>query len=163
MLSKTLAQLIDRKLTTAREIGELTGVAPSTVYRWIRGESEPDFNAVRLLVRHLHNIDCVEAILTAFTAGSAWRFYNLEGELDVNADGQINIDDALDSTIAAVRSASRSLSAVRKASTDGVIDTQESIELVALLNDVIRQCSITQQVLVYMSESRSRRKLKLTK
>ncbi|QNN22066.1 helix-turn-helix transcriptional regulator [Planctomycetales bacterium ZRK34] len=163
MLSKTLAQLIERKLTTAREIGELTGVAPSTVYRWIRGESEPDFNAVRLLVRHLHSADCVEAILAAFTAGSAWRFYSLEAELDVNADGQINVDDALDSTISAVRSASRSLSAVRKASLDGVIDTEESIELVALLNDVIRQCSITQQVLVHMSEARSRRKLKLTK
>ncbi|MBI1370469.1 MAG: helix-turn-helix domain-containing protein [Planctomycetes bacterium] len=162
MLAKTLQRIIDDKLTTAREVGDLTGVAPSTVYRWIRGESEPDFNAVRLLVRHLHNPLAVEALLSAFVAGTAWRCYNLEAELDVNADGKIDIDDALDSAIAAVRGAGRSLSAVRKASIDGVVDQDESIELVAILNDVIRQCSITQQVLVIMSEGRGRRKLKLS-
>jgi len=160
MLAGTLQKLIDQKLTTAREIGELTGVAPSTVYRWIRGESEPDFDAVRLLVRHLKNADAIEALLTAFVAGSSWRFYNVETELDVNADGSIDIDDALDSTIGAVRNASRSLSAVRKASIDHVIDAEESLRLVTLLNDVIRQCSITQQVLVHMAEHRRRRKIK---
>lgn len=162
MLAKTLAKLIDDKLTTAREIGELTGVAPSTVYRWIRGESEPDFNAVRLMVRHLQSPAAVEALLSAFTAGTTWRSYNLEAELDVNADGKIDIDDALDSTISAVRSAGRSLAEVRKASLDGVIDPDESIALVALLNDVIRHCAITQQVLVKMSEQRRGRRLKLT-
>ena len=51
MLARTLQRLIARNLTSAREIGELTGKAPSTVYRWISGASEPDFNSVRLLLK----------------------------------------------------------------------------------------------------------------
>ena len=51
MLATTIRTLIDSELTSAREIGDLTGKAPSTVYRWINGRSEPDFNSIRLLVR----------------------------------------------------------------------------------------------------------------
>src|ERR1041384_5620406 len=102
MLAKTLSMLLDDRLTTAREIGELTGVAPSTVYRWGRGESQPDFDSIRLLVRHLKNPRAVEAILCAFTAGTGWSFRRSEQELDVNHDGRIDAADALDASIDAV-------------------------------------------------------------
>jgi transcriptional regulator with XRE-family HTH domain len=159
MLAKTLSRMIDTGMTSAKEIGELTGVAPSTVYRWVRGESQPDFDAIRLLVRHLKNPQAVEALLSAFIAGTAWRYYNLEGELDVNKDGTIDASDALDASIEAVRSAARSLAQVRDACRDGLLPRETVIELVALLNDVIRHCSVTQQVLVHMSETRPKRKL----
>jgi len=161
VLSKTLATLIDRKLTTAREIGELTGVAPSTVYRWIRGESQPDFDAVRLLVRHLKKEDAIEAILSSFTAGTGWNFYNIESELDLNRDGVIDVDDALDASVSAVRGAGRSLAQVHKAHRLGQLTQEENVELIALLNDVIRQCSITQRILVHITENRRKRKLKM--
>lgn len=163
MICKTLQKVIDENLTTAREIGDLTGKAPSTVYRWIRGQSEPDFNTVRLLVRHLPNRRAAESILSAFTAGTTWRFYNLEAELDVNADGVIDVNDALDTSIEAVRGAGKALGKVREASKDNIIDKDECIELIGLLNDVIRQCSVTQQILVHMSEERRKRKIRLPK
>ena len=159
MLAKTLARMIDSHLTNAKEIGELTGVAPSTVYRWVRGESQPDFDAIRLLVRHLKKPEAVEALLSAFIAGTAWSYHNLDAELDVNRDGAIDASDALDASIEAVRAASRSLAQVREACRDGLLERDAVIELIALLNDVIRHCSVTQQVLVHMSESRPRRKL----
>ncbi|MDX1566105.1 MAG: helix-turn-helix transcriptional regulator, partial [Phycisphaeraceae bacterium] len=53
MIGKILQKLVDDKLTSVKEIGVLTGAAPSTVYRWIRGESEPSFDSIRLLIRHV--------------------------------------------------------------------------------------------------------------
>jgi len=139
-------------------------VAASTVYRWIRGETQPDIHSVRLLIRHLPEPEAVEAILGAVTAGSPWRFYNLEAELDVNEDGTVDVEDAIDASIMAVRSASRSLSRVREASKADAIDKEQCVALIALLNDVMRQCSVTQHVLVHLAESRRRgRKLKLVK
>jgi len=38
----------------------------------------------------------------------------------------------------------------------------EHEELIGLLNDVIRQCSVTQQILVHMSEERRKRKIKVS-
>ncbi len=126
MLESTLQKLIDGKLTSAREIGDLTGVAASTVYRWIRGESQPDFDSIRLLVRHLPNVQAQGAILAAFTVGTTWRMYNHELDLDVNQDGIIDASDAVDASINAVRAASRSLSQVRDASRSGGLDNEKN-------------------------------------
>lgn len=164
MLAKTLSRLIDGGITSAKEIGLLTGVAPSTVYRWVRGESQPDFDSIRLLVRHLKDPRAVEALLSAFTAGTSWRYYRTEIDLDVNADGAIDTADALDASIEAVHTAGRSLAQVRQSCRDGVVQRESAIELIALLNDVIHQCSLTQQILVHMSEARQgRRPVRLVK
>jgi len=160
MLATTLQTLIDQKLTTAREIGDLTGVAPSTVYRWIRGESQPDFDAIRLLVRHLPNPKAQGTILAAFTVGTNWRAYNHDLDLDVNQDGCIDATDAIDASINAVRAAGRSLSQVRDASRAGSLDKDKCVELITLLNDIIHQCTLTQQILVHLSEQREKRKIK---
>ena len=157
MLRDTLTKLIDDGQTSAREIGELTGVAPSTVYRWLRGDSQPEFDAVRLLVRHLKNPKAVEAILIAFIAGAPWRFQRVETPLDVNRDGVVDANDALDSAITAVRGAARSLDAVREsARSKGGIDREAAVGLLSQLNDVIRSCAVTQQILAHLTEPNPR-------
>ena len=161
MLAHTLQQLIDQELTSAREISELAGVAASTVYRWIAGQSQPDFNAVRLLVRHLPNAQAQEALLSAFTAGTCWSFSRAEMDLDVNADGCIDTEDALDASIEAVRCAGETLANMRKAHQEKAPTADQTLSLICLLNQVARQCSITQGILVELSEQRQRRKLKL--
>ena len=72
MIAHTLQTLIQDRLTTARELGEVAGVAPSTVYRWINGESQPDFHSVRLMLRHLPSQRAQERLLSAFTLGTPW-------------------------------------------------------------------------------------------
>ena len=162
MLSRTLQQLVNQNLTTAREISELTGVAPSTVYRWINGRCEPDFNAIRLLLRHLPNRAAQEAILTAFVAGTPWRMTLGDGDLDVNHDGSVNGDDALDATIAAACNAAEALKEVRAATQRSPITPEQALHAIRLLNDVARTCSVSQQVLVQLADQREqRRKLKL--
>ena len=72
LLAPTLQKLIDANATTAKDLGEMAGVSSSTIYRWINGESEPDFDSIRLILHHLPDPNAQLAILTAFIAGTPW-------------------------------------------------------------------------------------------
>lgn len=162
MLGKTLQRVLDQKLTTARELGEFAGVSTSTVYRWIAGQSQPDFDSIRLLVRHLPDRLAQEEILQSFTSGSDWHCTRLDLELDVNDDGMIDADDALDATIEAVQGAAESLTKIRGKKHDPMT-AEETLETVSLLNHVVKHCVITQRVLIDLAEQRKKRKLKIAK
>lgn len=161
MLKTTLQMLIENEITSAREVAELAGVSTSTVYRWISGQSQPDFDSIRLLVRHLPHRKAQQALLDVLVTGTCWQLSHAELELDVNHDGRIDADDALDASVEAVRCAAESLTTVRDASRGQHLDAEQTLRLISLLNDVVRQCTITQRVLVEMSEARRKRKLKL--
>jgi len=163
MLKKTLNRMILKKQTTAREIAEMAGVSTSTVYRWIAGQSQPDFDSIRLLIRHLPNKKAQESLLSVFTMGTTWQFASPDLELDVNADGKIDAADALDASIAAVHSASSNLKKLRAAFRDGMANSDQVLELVHLLQTTAGHCMITQQVLVHLAEKNKRRKLKLVR
>ncbi len=163
MLARTLQQIIDRKQSTAREMGELAGVSTSTVYRWIAGQSQPDFDSIRLLVRHLPDHRAQEALLTVIIAGTDWNVDHLELNLDLNDDGEIDARDALDASIRTVRHAAESLAQVRATCCqDGSPPpAEDTLKLIAELGEVVRHCTITQRVLLEMAEQRRKRKLKI--
>ena len=161
MLAKTLQLLIDENLTTAKEIGELSGVSTSTVYRWISGQSQPDYDSIRLLVRHMPRKEAQEAILAGFAAGTDWQFNHMDLELDVNDDGRVDVDDALDAAINMMRGAAETLAQLRAAQNGEPMDADKTLQQVALLNQVARNCTITQRVLVDMAEQKRKRKLRL--
>jgi len=163
MLSKTLKRIIDKQFTSAKEISELTGVSQSTVYRWVAGQSQPDFDAIRLLVRLLPDTRGQKALLTAFTAGTDWHITHMNLELDVNHDGKVDSDDALDASCHALKTSSETLLSIREASKGKILSSDETLELISLLNHTVRHCTITQRILVDMAEQRKRRKLKLVK
>ncbi len=162
MLARTLQQIIDRKQSTAREMGELAGVSTSTVYRWIAGQSQPDFDSIRLLVRHLPHPDAQESLLNVIIAGTDWNLDHVQLDLDLNDDGQIDATDALDGSIRSVRHAAESLGRIRAScGPDMNPDAEETLALIAELGEVVKHCTITQRVLLNMAEQRRKRKLKL--
>ncbi len=163
MLTKTLNRMIQKKQTTAREIAEMAGVSTSTVYRWIAGQSQPDFDSIRLLIRHLPNKKAQESLLSVFTMGTTWQFASPDLELDINADGKIDAADALDASILAVHSAAENLKMLRLAFRDGMANSDQVLELIHLLQNTAGHCMITQQVLVHLAEKNKRRKLKLVR
>lgn len=163
MLAKTLKRIIDDQITSAKEISELTGVSQSTVYRWIAGQSQPDFDAIRLLVRLLPDKRGQKALLTAFTAGSDWHVTHMNLELDVNLDGKVDADDALDASCHALKTSSDTLMTIRAASKGKILNGDETLELISILSQTVRHCTITQRILVDMAEQRKKRKLKLAK
>jgi len=158
MIAETLQRLIDEGITSAKEISELTGVASSTVYRWLNGKSQPDFNAICMLLRQLPHTKGQEALLTCFLAGTHWQYYSMETDLDVNFDGKVNQDDALVASIESVRGASESLSRLR-INIDAVEANEptEHTEIIHMLNEVIQHCNVVQQILVKMSERQAKR------
>lgn len=158
MLAQTLQRLVNDKLTNVREIAELTGVASSTVYRWLSGESIPDFETVRMLVRQLPNNEAKEAIITTFVAGTPYRTFHVDADLDVNQDGAIDLNDALDASINSVKSASDSLTSIRLNCNDESEVRHGASQAVTSLDEAIRQCATAQQVLVHLVEENRRRK-----
>lgn len=159
MLTHTLQRLINDERTSAKEVAELTGVSTSTVYRWIAGQSQPDFDSIRMLVRHLPDRKAQEAILGVFTQGTDWSAVCHEMELDVNHDGNVDAEDALDATIDAVKAAGSSLAAVRAAARDQRLSPDDTLELIARLNTVVNRCTVTQRVLVEVADKQRKRKL----
>lgn len=154
MLSVTLRRLIDQKLTTAREIGELTGTAPSTVYRWIRGEAQPSFDTIRLLMRHLRNREAQAALLAAFTASTPWRFYTADAELSITPEGAVDVRDALESALESLRSAGQSMTAILDATRDRAINEGEAEQLVQHANRVIRSGTILGRTVQNLTDQR---------
>jgi len=161
MLADTLRRIIDQKLTTAREVGELTGAAPSTVYRWMSGQSEPTYTSVRLLIRMLPNPKAQQELLSSLTAGTQWVTYSFDSDPDVNGDGRIDANDAMDASCKMVLRAAESLKEVRETCRDGELTQQECSDAISRLDEVIRASSLAQQILIEVSESHAR-KLKLT-
>ena len=158
MIDKTLQHLIEQKLTSAREISELAGVSTSTVYRWIAGESQPDFNSIRLLLRHMRLPQAQEGLLSAFAAGTDWQFVHNDHDLDVNDDGNVDADDALDASIASMKAAAQSLEKVRTASRDGALTSEQTLRLLSSLNHAVSHATLTQRILVELSDKQEQRK-----
>ena len=161
MLRTTLESMIEKKFTTAREMAGLAGVSTSTVYRWISGQSQPDFESIRLLFRHLPSEPAQEALAATFASGTGWQIKGLDPEvdLDFNGDGRVDPFDAIDSSIDAVRSAAESLDKVRTACRDGVIRKEEAIHLIQLFSQTVKQCTVTQQIILKLSEKRHKLKM----
>ena len=158
MLAQTLQAMIDQKWTNAREIGELTGVAPSTVYRWISGESEPDFQSIRLLMRHLKDDRAQQSLVSAFLAGTNWQATGESNSLDVNRDGKVTGADALEAAIQVVRGAGVALDEVHEAVQDGRITEDEAVTAVAKLDQVVRDCNLVRAILTKLTEHRKQAK-----
>ncbi|WP_428386940.1 helix-turn-helix domain-containing protein [Mucisphaera sp.] len=155
LLAETLQNLIDRQRTSVSEIGELAGVSPSTVYRWLGGQSRPDFDSIRLLLRHLPSKDAQEALLSVFAGGTQWQFLRVDQELDYNQDGRVDVKDAVDAAIASVRDAADTLARLSTSGTE-LPPNEEVVAVVARLQAVVGSCTIAQRVLTELADQRAR-------
>jgi transposase len=159
MLARTLQQLIEEEHTSVSEVAELAGVSNSTVYRWIARRSQPDFDAIRRVIRGLPSKHAQRCLLSVITTGTNWRLRSYELHLDINRDGKIDAEDALDATIRVVRSAGQSLASVRSSCAAGSVQKQDLVDLVQQLNDVVQHSTIVQEILVRMVDQRKRRRV----
>ncbi len=159
MLARTLAQLIEEEQTSVSEVAALAGVSNSTVYRWIARRSQPDFDAIRRVIRGLPSRAAQQALLSVITTGTPWRLRRYELALDLNADGKIDAEDALDAAIRVVRAAGQSLAHVRSSCAADKVKKQDLVDLVGELNDVVQHSTIVQEILIRMVEQRDQRRV----
>jgi AcrR family transcriptional regulator len=162
MLKQVLQRIIDQKWSSAREMAEVAGVSPSTVYRWIAGQTQPEFDAIRQLMRHLPDARAQEALLDLFTTGTDWTSTKVGLVLDINADGRIDHDDALDAACQAVHASAESLARLRLQTRQGQpLDAETTLSLMTQLHHAVKHCTITQRILLEVAEQRKKRKLKI--
>ena len=67
MIGDLLRRLTDERLTTVHEIAELTGRGESTIYRWIAGDSRPDYGSIQKLVAGLKDRKAQQLIVEDMT------------------------------------------------------------------------------------------------
>lgn len=167
MLRAILKALVDRRLTTVRELSAVVNVAPSTVYRWLNGQSEPPFSAVHRLARDLPHPDARAMLLNLLAAGapSSHGLEPLDPSADPNVDPnadqgrRVDVDDALDAAIKSVRAAGESLLVVREACKDGRITHDEAAHVLLSLERLRRQCQIASEVVTQLAEPARRQAL----
>lgn len=157
MISAALSNIIEQKLTTVGEISELAGVSPSTVYRWINGQTQPPYDAVRLLIRHLPDPQAQRVLLLYTIRGTPWQIRGPHENLDINDDGKIDGNDALDTMIRVVRNASTSLVQIREALRQKPLTHHEMMEALETLEDVAIESCLAQQILARIQESHAPR------
>ena len=57
MISQVLDELVKRKAVSVQELCDATGRSESTIYRWLSGDTRPDFDDVFDMIRKLASTD----------------------------------------------------------------------------------------------------------
>jgi len=67
MIADVLRKITYGGMTNVHEIARLTGRGESTIYRWINGDSQPDFSSIQKLASDLSNLSARQRLLDLFT------------------------------------------------------------------------------------------------
>ncbi len=117
MIADALQTIINRRLTTVREIEEVTGRASSTVYRWLSRESEPGWSDVRSLLTGLHHPQARQSLLddmvSELPVSVTWFDAQPDGEHPTPTPVEAQ-DEAVQAMIACVREVGAALQEVHK-------------------------------------------------
>ena len=71
MIGQLLGELTEKRLTSVNEIARATGRGESTVYRWINGDSRPDYGSIRKLISGLGDAEAKRRLVEHFTSALA--------------------------------------------------------------------------------------------
>jgi len=87
MIADVLRKITYQSMTSVHEIATITGRGESTVYRWINGESQPDFMSICKLANQLPSNEARQRLLDYFTQSMpvaiTWAGDDLESAEDV--------------------------------------------------------------------------------
>lgn len=117
MLSDTFNSLIERELTTAKQLMHLGHLPKSTMYDLLKGEAKESRMevAIKGWLSPRSPEDVQTATLREMTYGLASFVQpDFEPDLDLNKDGVVNLGDALAACVGAIASVQSALSSVHK-------------------------------------------------
>lgn len=112
MIADVLKKITYEGATNVHEIAEVTGRGESTVYRWINGESQPDFASICKLANHLPSVSARQQLLDYFTQSMPVAVHWIAEEDMESADQPTDPDEP---ACAPVRSCIDALNNVAKA------------------------------------------------
>ncbi len=149
MFGHVIRHLLDNKLTTIKEIEEVTGRGSSTIYRWINDESDPHHTDMRLMIRHMRNPDARRTILNLLTADLPvvinWIAEDKEPEGDTgeNRGGH----EVLDRSLIALDCLTHALSEGNDALRRKELTKESYIKLVSMVDETIYHLTASKNML----------------
>ena len=155
MFGTIIRNLLDNKLTTIKEIEEVTGRGSSTIYRWINSESEPHHTDMRLLIRHMTSPEARRTLLSLLTADLP-IVINWIQEKDPRADepASASADQRLEDGYEVLNQSLLALDCLGHALTEGneALRTQQLskdayVKLVSLVDETIRHLTASKNML----------------
>ena len=149
MFGHIIRHLLDNKLTSIKEIEEVTGRGSSTVYRWINDESDPHHTDMRLMVRHIRNPDAGRTILGLLTADLPVVINWVHDETppdDGPSDGRGG-HEILDRSLIALDCLTHALSEGNDALRRKELTKDSYVKLIALVDETIHHLTASKNML----------------
>ncbi len=150
MFGPIIRHLLDNKLTTIKEIEEVTGRGSSTIYRWINDESDPHHTDMRLLIRHLSTPEAQRTILSLLTADLpiVINWIADEGTPDNENDpGERGGHEILDRSLLALDCLTHALSEGNEALRRQTLTKESYIKLLSLVDETIHHLATSKNML----------------
>ena len=142
MFGTIIRQLLDQKLTSLKELEEVTGRGTSTIYRWINDETEPHFTDVRLLVRHLEQPQARHTLVGLLTADLPivvdWLAEESRKDWGDETDAQRAGHEVLERSLFALDCLSDALSEGNEAIRRQELSKASYVKIVTLIDTTIR-------------------------
>ena len=150
MIGMVIRRLLDQKLTTIKELEEVTGRGTSTIYRWINGDSEPQFTDVRLIVRHMRNPEARRRMISLLTSDLPivvnWTIddeFTVQDERGRKHDGH----EILDRTLLALNCLTDVLSEQNEAIHRQRLTEDSFVSLITLMDQTIHHLTASKNML----------------
>lgn len=157
-ITDALNTAIDREWTTPKQLALVSGMSRSTIGNWLHGTNEPTLNAVQGWLCHHPNRRFKQLLLDAVTMGAA-RLAKDQislNALDINGDGVVDIEDAMDSAIKTAGDAHTTLAVIREATSDGKITHDQFHDIAIEISNVRRDLDIALNICAESVERRSK-------
>lgn len=152
MFSEALRHLLEKNLTTRKEIQDVTGRGASTIYRWLNAETEPQYHDIRSLVRRMQNPEARRTLVGLLTGGLPVTIKWLEDDVTPNVSTKELRDEAsehaLDASLLALECISELLVEEREAMRQKSISTEKAAHVIELCDEVIRQLTVVKNTAV---------------
>ena len=154
MFETFIRKLLDDKLTTIKEIEEVTGRGTSTIYRWMNGESEPHFMDMRLLVRQLSKPEARHSLVGMLTSDLPVIINWVEDEEpkepespEANDEWRVQGHEVLDRSLLALDCLTHALSEGNEAIRKQKLTKESYVNLVTQVDRTIRHLTASKNML----------------
>ncbi len=152
MYGQIIRRLLDEKLTTLKELEQVTGRGTSTIYRWMRGESEPHAGDLRQLVRDMRNPRAKRLIVSMLLADLPLvvHWVDQDQQLREEYESRQSSDghDVVDMTLMALASVTELLACQRESiRTEPELTEDTYSRLVRLTDDSVRYLTTSRLML----------------
>jgi transcriptional regulator with XRE-family HTH domain len=137
MIGDLLRRLTDEQLTSIHEIAKLTGRGESTIYRWIAGDSRPDYGSIQKLVAGLKDRQAKQLIVEDMTRTLPLAMVWVDGPEGASPD--LTSEQRLRGCIESIDHIAQAVRILMVAGSCGVPNSDEANRASVYLNKAVRE------------------------